>query len=396
MTPRGRRTLAAAGVLALAVLGFWWWAPPPAPTAVAAVVPPAPIASSTVPSPRPFAASAPGAPLSPLGQAERQARQAEWRTRLERAQASLAAYEQAARYPHDSRPIEEHPDQVRPFVPVAEDRALRMPGGTAAQGMHLKTTQERIFLSGEESSRITLTLQDDAGRTLPLRVTRAVLHEVTAPGKTASTAEFAMPVSDAGNGVLAMLLQPAAQGFAQYAGLVRLDLNLEYAGQPGTIFFDLIYSPETAASWLPGVRDQLVDGSLAFVLKAEVHIAGRYLVSARVDDANGRPLALALFNDEIGRGVHEIRLPVFGKLIRDRQPAFPLRLRDVEAFLLKPDAYPDRVMLPRRAGVQHSSKAYPLASFSEAPWDSEERSRYLAELHKDIDEAQAQLSRLGP
>ena len=396
MTPWRRRALALAGVAALARLGAWWFAP--AESSVAAAVPATaaalPVAAGAAAS---KAASAPaGAPLSPLGEAERRTRQAQWRGRLERAQAALAAYEQAAKYPHDSRPIEEHPDQLRPFVPIAEDRALRQPGGTAAQGMHLKTTQERIFLAGDETARITLTLQDDGGRTLPLRVTRAVLHEVTAPGKTASTPEFAVPVSDTGGGVLAALLHPAAQGFAGYAGLVRLDLNLEYAGQPGFIYFDLIYSPEQAATWLPGVRDVLTGGSLAFVVKADVQIAGRYLVSARVDDANGQPFALALFNDEVGRGPHELRLPVFGKLIRDRQPVFPLRLRDIEAFLLKPDSYPDRVMLPRLAGVQHSSKIYPLASFSDAPWASEEHARYVAELSKDIDEAQAQLARLGP
>ncbi len=105
---------------------------------------------------------------------------------------------------------------------------------------------------------------------------------------------------------------------------------------------------------------------------------------------------MSLFNDELRAGTQEIRLPVFGKLIRDEQPAFPLRLRDVEAFLLKPDAHPDRVMLPRLAGILHTSRTYALNEFSEASWQSAERDRYLAELQRDVDGARRALEPLGP
>ena len=308
---------------------------------------------------------------------------------------TLDGYRAAAQYPHESRPIEEHPDQLRPFEPITEDRALRMPGGGATQGVHLRTTQERVFASGLESSRVTLTLQDDAGRTLPLRVTRAVEKEVTPPGRTASTVEVPLPISD-NNGVLSAVMQPAAQGFASFAGTVRLELMLEYAGQPGFIYFDLTYSPEQAAIWLPGVREALNKGSLEFFLKAQVLLPGRYVLSARIDDAQGKPVALALFNGEVGKGTVEFRLPVFGKLLRDKQPAFPLTVRDVEAFLLKPDAFPDRVMLPRRVGVVHTSRSYALSSFSDSEWSSEERERYLTELGKDVDTAEQKVKQLGP
>ena len=90
------------------------------------------------------------------------------------------------------------------------------------------------------------------------------------------------------------------------------------------------------------------------------------------------------------------KLPVNGRLVHDQLPALPLQLRDVEAFLLKPDTYPDRVMLPRLAGLVHRSAVTRLAQFSDAPWTSEERERYLAELSKDVDAAQAQVDRLGP
>jgi hypothetical protein len=43
----------------------------------------------------------------------------------------------------------------------------------------------------------------------------------------------------------------------------------------------------------------------------------------------------------------------------------------------------------------HTSKAYALESFSDAEWSSEERSRYLAELNKDVDEAKRQVDALN-
>lgn len=388
--------LGAAAALAFAGLLLWalrdrgaeaGTAPPPAP--------PAAVAAAPVAAPPPAAAASSGAPLSPLGQAQRREQLALWQSRLERAREALQNYRRVAQYPHESRPAEEHPDQLHPFDPIAEDRPLRMPGGSVTQGVHLKTTQERVFASGDESSRVTLMLTDDTGRALPLRVARAVLQEVTPPGRTAGTVPVPLAVADDGRGQLSLLMHPARQGFAQFAGTVRLELSLEYAGQPGFLYFDLHYSPEVAATWLPGVREVQGAAGLDFFVKAQVLVPGRYVVSGRIDDAQGRPVAVALFNDEVKAGEREFRLPVFGKLLRDLAPAFPLQLRDVEAFLLKPDTFPDRVMLPRRAGVLHTSKSYSLAAFSNAEWDSEERRRYLAELGRDVSTAEQQVKSLG-
>lgn len=394
-----RRALAAAGAAgAAALLLAWWWpADPTAPVAPAAqaVDFQAPLKLSGAAASAASGAPA-GAPLSALGLAQRREQLAQWHGRLARAQQALAAYQAAAQYPHESRPIEEHPDQVRPFVAIAEDRALRVPGGTAPQGVRLKTTQERVFASGNESARITVTLQDMEGRTLPLAVRQATIKEVTPPGKTASTAPFnATPAFT--DGIYSWVMHPAMQGFATFAGTVRLELHLDYAGQPGFLYFDLVYSPGSAAAWLPGVREAATPASLDFFLKAQVTQAGRYVLSARVDDAAGKPVALALFNGEVGTGTVEFRLPVFGKLIRDKQPTFPLTLRDVEGFLLKPDTFPDRVMLARLPGTVHTSKSYAAGFFSSAEWQSEERTRYLDELGKDVSEAGRKVQELqGP
>jgi hypothetical protein len=405
---RGRLVLPLAAALGLVALWLWWWpgsGDGPVPVSALANPPAASMATAATPPVLPAALPSSGpAARVPLTEAERQLRKAQWQSRLERAREALEGYLQAARYPHESRPASEHGDQMRPFDPVAEDHPLRTPGGTPLQGVRLKTTQERTFLSGNESARVTLSLVDANGRPLALRVQRAVLKEVPQPGATARRAEVPINVNDDGqagdvqplDGVFTAWVQPQLQGFADVAGLLRLELNLDHGGQPGFVYFDFIYSPETAARWLPGVREVVVAGSLEFHLRAEVLLPGRYVVSARVDDASGRTFALALFNGELARGEREVRLPVFGKLIRDENPRFPLRLRDVDAFLLKPDTYPDRVMLPRLAGVVHTSRVHAVGDFSDAVWQSEERDRYLNELGRDLKQAEKELANLGP
>ena len=72
----------------------------------------------------------------------------------------------------------------------------------------------------------------------------------------------------------------------------------------------------------------------------------------------------------------------------------PLRLRDVDGFLLIPDTFPDRAMMARQSGVVHTSASYALDRFSPAEWSSEERERYLAEYSRDAETARAQLQRL--
>ncbi len=409
-----RRALGAAALLAALALGWWTLAgterqgaaPAPANLGGATAMTGAPGAGLA----RAVAASAASAggratgPFSAAGLAQREQERAAWQQRLQRAQAALEGYRSATVYPHESRPAREHPDQIRPFAPIEEDRALRLPGGSPMQGAHLRTSQERIFLGGDESARITLGLFDDQGRALPLRFTRAEL--IAYPPPPAGTGPAPRPVqmrddgqqgdTVAGDGIHSVIVQPARQGFANYAGTVRLELAMESAGQPGVLFFDVVYNPETAARWLPGVREAVEDGSLNLYLRLEVLQPGRYVVAGRVDHADGQPLAVIGFNDELAAGTREIRLPLFGKLLRDERARFPLVLRDVEAFRLAERGFPDRTMLPRLAGTVHTTRSHALAQFSDAEWQSEQRNRYLGELGKDVDEALDRLAKLAP
>jgi hypothetical protein len=144
------------------------------------------------------------------------------------------------------------------------------------------------------------------------------------------------------------------------------------------------------------VREALQDGALVFYLPVVVREGGRYLVSGRVDDARGRPLAVLSASEVLTAGPNELRLTLAGLLLREQSAGTPLTLRDVEAFLLRENADPDRALMPRLAGSVHTSKIYSINEFSGEEWKSEERARYLGEFGKDLVRARSALAAVDP
>ena len=405
MTIRWRVVGPVAFVCSVAV---WWVAstagtPPAARDAVAQ-------ASAGTPAPRdpvPAPSAASRGPFSATGLDDRKARLALWQQRLQRAQETLAAYRTSTRYPFDSRPAGEHPDQWQPHPVVSGDYPLRMPGTGVVPNLRVHTTQQRVFATGADTVTFTVSATDDNGAPLPLRIISSVAHspQDTGGGKAAPLAPVVtQPFVDdgtlgdlqAGDGVWTGRLDPMAEGFGNFAGMIRTELVVQSGEQQGYVAFDVVYSPQVPATWTGAVRDQVQDGSLAFVLAASVVQPGRYVITGRVDDATGKPVALVTFNDELGAGTQQVPLQVYGRLVRDQKPAFPLVLHDVEGFLLRPDAYPDRALMPARDGVVATSRKYSLAQFTEAAWSSDETQRYVAEYGKDVAQAQQQVSQLQP
>ncbi|QTN27543.1 hypothetical protein HZ993_20090 [Rhodoferax sp. AJA081-3] len=341
-------------------------------------------------------------PYSAAGLQSRQEQLVLWRGRYERAEQIYASYRDATRYPYDSRPIAEHPDQVRPFAPIAEELKLRNANGEEVKGLRLRTSQERVFLSGSESVKFTVAVRDENDRPLPLVIRNARAQSIPDSRTPIQLVQTSVAFSDdgasaddaSGDGTYSGRLTPASQGFQNFGGTIRLLVELAADGKQGVVHFDVVYVPDVPATWT-GVREALEAGSLNFYLKAQVRQAGRYVVSARVDDANDVPFALLQFNDEVAAGSREFKLQVFGALVLDKSPAFPLRLRDVDGFLLIPDKFPDRSTMARQAGVVHVSASYPKSRFSPAEWSSEERQRYLAEYGKDAETARRQVEELS-
>ena len=396
----------------VAVLSLWWWLD----VADSAATAGSAINQTTAPALQsagasPFSANPSGSPaglgpLSPQGLQAREEKLALWRERYERAEQVYNSYRDATRYPHESRPVADAPDQVRPFDPVLEEKTMRNERGEPVKGITLKTGQDRVFLSSGDSVKFTVQATDSRGRVLPLSISRAAAQSIPDGRQLTQLRSATLDFSDAGpsgaaatddvagDGQYSARLTPATQGFSGFGGTIRVLVFVRADGQEGVAHFDVIYTEDTPATWA-GIREAQEAGSLNFYLRAQVRVAGRYVVSARVDDARGQPFAVLSFNEEVSAGLQEFKLHLFGALVRDKRPVFPLRLRDVDGFLLIPDKFPDRLMMARRAGVVHSSASYTIDSFSPSEWSSEERSRYLAEYGRDLETARTELERLG-
>ena len=398
------------GPIALVCSAAVWWVASTASTPSTAALDPVAQSTAGAPAPRDIAPAASGTghgPFSAVGLDDRKSRLALWQQRLQRAQVTLESYKATTRYPFDSRPASEHRDQWQTHQSVTTDEPLRLPGTGVMPNLRVHTTQQRVFATGADTVTFTVSATDDNGAVLPLRIVSSVAHspQDTGGGKAAPLAPVVtQPFVDdgtqgdlqAGDGVWTGRLDPMAEGFGNFAGMIRTELIVQSGDQQGYVAFDVVYAPQVPATWAGPVRDALQDGSLDFVLAVDVNQPGRYVITGRVDDATGRPLALVTFNDELGAGARQVPLQVYGRLVRDQKPVFPLVLHDVEGFLLKPDAYPDRALMPARDGPVATSRKYALAQFTDAHWSSDETQRYLAEYGKDVAQAQQQVSQLQP
>ena len=399
------------GPVAAVCTAALWWVTSPASTPPVQALDPVAQASVGAPAPRdaaPPASAARRAPFSAAGLDDRQARLAQWQQRLDRARQTLAMYQASTRYPFDSRPAAEHGDQWQTHQVVTTDSPLRMPGTGVVPNLRVHTTQQKIFATGADTVLLTVTATDDNGAVLPLRILSSMAHspQDTGGGKAAPLAPVVtQPFVDdgsngdaqSGDGTYTARLDPSAEGFGNFAGLIRTELVVQSGDQQGYVAFDVVYTPQAPATWTGNVRDAIQDGSLTFVLGIDVHQPGRYVITGRVDDATGKPVALVTFNNELGAGARQVPLQVYGRLVRDLKPTLPLVLHDVEGFLLKPDAYPDRALMASLDGPVATSRKYALAQFSDATFSSDETQRYIAEYGKDVAQAQQQVAQLqGP
>ena len=316
---------------------------------------------------------------------------------------TYCSYRTSSQYPVGSRPMAENPDQNRPNDPVASTNPMRLDGGGANTGVQLQTSQSRVYMASGESVAFSLRAVDADGKTLPLVITRALAQGITYAG-TRQTPQVSIPFADDGtgadpvpnDGAFAGVLAPAQTGLAAFNGTIRTEVRYNVGGKTGLVQFDVIYTPELPAVWTGAPREAVEEGSLVFHLPLDVRMPGRYIVNGRVDDARGQPVALLTFNEVLGPGPNDIKLTMFGKLLRDQAPAAPLTLRDVDGYLLKENTDPDRALLPRLQGRVLTAASHAPKSYSDAEWQSEERSRYLTEFGKDLRDARARLSAFDP
>ncbi len=316
---------------------------------------------------------------------------------------TYCSYREGSMYPAHSRPMSQNPDQAYPNRPVLETNPMRGDDRRSNPDILVQTSQSRVFLAAGESVAFSLRAIEPNGTVVPLVITRALAAGIVTTGKR-PTAQVPLAFADdgagadpvAGDNAFAGVLTPAQTGLAGFHGTIRTEVRYAAGGKNGALIFDVIYSPRLPAVWAGAPREVLEDGSLAFVLRAEVRQPGRYVVTGRIDDAKGRPFALATFNEVLGPGPNDIKLVVFGKLMHDGGPVLPLTLRDVDGYLLKENVDPDRELMPRLEGKLLTSRMGSLNGVTDTEWTSEERERHLTEFAKDRKGAAAELARFDP
>ncbi|MGZ3457575.1 MAG: choice-of-anchor X domain-containing protein [Archangium sp.] len=345
-------------------------------------------------------AQADAAPLSPE-EAEREAQRQLWQKRLERARFTLDSYRQATRYPPQSRPIKEEPDLVYPSSPER-----KQPLNKEQRDISLRLKQEKVFVAGDEVVRFFVGCENaSTGQPLQCEVTSASAHPAQ-PSAAGQTGPVPLVFNDsgtqgdevAGDGTWTTSFQPSRQGFAAVEGTLRVEFRVRANGSAeGGAFFDILFTPAPPATFTGKVREAVEQGSLQLYVGLQVRKPGRYVMQGRVDDEAGVPFAYVSFNEELQAGAREVRFTVFGLLIREAAPDFPLQLRDVDGFLLREDTDPDRELVKPLSGYVYTTREYTADSFSPDEWTSEERQRYLDEYSKDASEAQSQVDKLkGP
>lgn len=334
------------------------------------------------------------------------------RIRYEDAALNYNHYRDTTRYPFTSRPSEQHPDVSHPFKVKIYDAPLVTSKGNKNNNIRAMIGQDRVFLSGADSVKFTLQVLDSEGRVLPLTISSATAKQVL-PRKDAlrydkqqlaalrttnltfTDSGLLTGVDDVANDkVYSVRFTPQKQGFEGFSGIIRTVVSFKADGVDNFATFLVTYTGEVHATWIDSVREVQESGSLNLYLKALIAVPGRYVVTGRVDDANGKSFAHLIFNDEVKAGEQEFKLHLFGALIRDKRPVFPLKLRDVEAYHLLLGTSPDRVMMAPRKGLVHTSGKYLLESFSPAEWTSEQRTRYLTEYKRILEDAKEELEAL--
>lgn len=316
---------------------------------------------------------------------------------------TYCSYLEGSKYPAGSRPMSQNPDQAYPNQPVTEMTPMRTGERSSDPNILLQTSQSRVYMAANESVAFSLRAVRPDGTLVPLVVTRAVAAGIMRSGARPTT-QVALAFADdgsgadpvAGDGASAAVLTPAQTGLAGFHGTIRTEVRYTADGKNGSLIFDVVYSPRLPAVWAGPPRETVDEGSLAFVLRADVRTPGRYVVTGRIDDARGWPFALATFNEVLGPGPNDIKLVVFGKLMHDAAPALPLTLRDVDGYLLKENTDPDRELMPRLEGPVMKSRTQSLGGISDAEAGGEERERYLTEFAKDRKLARENLANFDP
>lgn len=304
--------------------------------------------------------------------------------RLARARHTLEGYKIWARYPPGSRPLSEMPDVQKPHSVQPSTQPLATADGQVTKKARVTLEQDRLYLVGDESAKLHISCNGSDG---PAKCEVLSAMATSAPSTDNAMVIGPAPVAfaDDGQGGAVASFAPAKEGFSSYHGGIGIDVNLRVGSEQGRANFQVIYTPSAPARFTGKIREAMEDGSLCLYVQMDVAKAGRYVLTGRVDDAQGEGFAYLEWNDLMEAGLREAKMCVFGLLVLDQRAQSPFVLRDLEGFVLFEDRNPDRELMSVLEGNVYTTKKYEESAFSSAEWQSEEKTRHIDEFGKDVD-----------
>lgn len=304
--------------------------------------------------------------------------------RLAQARHTLEGYKLWARYPPSSRPLSEMPDLQKPHTVQPSTQPLATSDGKVTQKARVTLEQDRLYLLGDEAARLQISCKSSAS---PAPCTVLSAAATSNPTLDNSAMVGPAPVNfvtdDQGRAVGSF--QPSKEGFSSYHGGIGIDAKVRVGAEEGMANFQLIYTPSAPARFTGQIREAMEEGSLCLYVQTDVAKAGRYILTGRVDDAEGDGFAYLEFNDLLETGLRDVRMCIFGLLVIDQRAKTPFTLRDLEGYLLFEDRNPDRELMSVIEGKVHTTKMYDESAFSSAEWQSEEKTRHLEEFGKNVE-----------
>jgi hypothetical protein len=243
-------------------------------------------------------------------------------------------------------------------------------------------TADRLYYSGGETVRVRFAARR-GGRPAPVSALLAQAWPEGGSGALGSPLPIALePDGDAFVGSL-----PLIGSLGGHHGPIALAVNYQLSGgQPEEELIRVFATPEARipARFTGSFRDRSEGGSLVVEVGIEVGAAGFYRIDANLRDASGEPVAFGHWKGDLDEKSGFVPIEFFGKVLHDAGAPGPYRVTEVRGYRFLDGRFPDRERM-RDAESEFISRAWALADFSEAPYESEHLARMVALLQSDLD-----------
>ncbi len=236
-------------------------------------------------------------------------------------------------------------------------------------------TADRYFYTGEDIAAIWLEIFPGDG-SIDVSIRRAT---ATAEGADAETVNLKLNAQ--GNRWSTEL--PIAETFGNHHGTILLSVAFTYGRNREQIDEIRIFqTPEPPAQLTGTFYDQIVDGSLRTDIGVNVAVPGFYRFDANLYDANGKPIAFAVFKGELVAGHGNIPFDFFGKVLRDAGKPGPYSIGEIRGYRFLDAQHPDRERLPDHS-PRYRTQAYTLSQFSDTVYTSPHKENMVSLMLED-------------